>query len=104
MMALLNPRGSFQDGITVISVVAGQVPGPKYLLEVARAFLLTQDLDHLRALLALDEFRVYQITMDELEQRTQLHFPEAVKEAGQLTAVRGIAESKPLAALAEIEW
>lgn len=34
MMALLNPRGSFQDGITVISVVAGQVPGPKYLLEV----------------------------------------------------------------------
>lgn len=70
----------------------------------ARAFLLTQDLDHLRALLALDEFRVYQITLDELEQRTQLHFPEPVKEAGQLTAVREIAERKPLAALADIEW
>lgn len=70
----------------------------------ARAFLLTQDLDHLRALLALDEFRVYQITLDELEQRTQLHFPQPVKQAGELTAVREIAERKPLAALADIEW
>lgn len=36
MMARLKPRGSFHDGITVISVVAGQVPGPKYLFEVGR--------------------------------------------------------------------
>ncbi|WP_286166906.1 DNA/RNA non-specific endonuclease [Arthrobacter sp. AQ5-05] len=70
----------------------------------ARAFLLTQDLDHLRALLALDEFRVYQITMDELEQRTQLHFPQNVKQAGQLTAVREISERKPLDASTDIEW
>src|SRR5699024_1580869 len=33
----------------------------------ARASLLTQNVDHLRALLALDEFRVYQLTIDELE-------------------------------------
>lgn len=70
----------------------------------ARAFLLTQNLEHLRALLALDEFRVYQITIDELEHRTQLHFPTPVKEAGQLAAVREIAERKPLASLADIEW
>lgn len=70
----------------------------------ARAFLLTQDLDHLRALLALDEFRVYQITIAELEQRTQLHLPQNVKEAGQLTAVREISERKPLTALADIKW
>lgn len=36
MMARLKPRGSFHDGFPVISVVAGQVPGPKYLLEVGR--------------------------------------------------------------------
>lgn len=70
----------------------------------ARAFLLTQDLDHLRALLALDEFRVYQITIDELEERILLHFPDPVKQAGQLIAVRDLAERKPLAALADIEW
>lgn len=34
MMTRLKPRGSFHDGITVISMVAGQVPGPKYLSEV----------------------------------------------------------------------
>lgn len=58
----------------------------------------------MRALLALDEFRVYQITMDELEQRTQLHLPEPVKEAGQLATVRETAERQPLDASTDIEW
>ncbi|MFL4477639.1 DNA/RNA non-specific endonuclease [Paeniglutamicibacter sp. ORCA_105] len=45
----------------------------------ARAFLLTQDLDSLRAVLALDQFRVYQVSMGELQARTQLQFPEVVQ-------------------------
>lgn len=34
MTLRLGRRGSFHDGITVISVVADQVPGPKYHFEV----------------------------------------------------------------------
>jgi hypothetical protein len=70
----------------------------------ARAFVLTQDLDQLRAVLALDEFRVYQITMAELESRTLLHFPQAVHEAGTLPAVRAMSERKPLAVTSDIFW
>lgn len=36
----------------------------------ARACLSTQDPDQLRAVLAFNEFRVYQITIGELESRT----------------------------------
>ncbi|MGB9033643.1 MAG: DNA/RNA non-specific endonuclease [Paeniglutamicibacter sp.] len=70
----------------------------------ARAFLLTQDLDQLRAVLALDEFRVYQIIVAELESRTLLHFPQAVHEAGTLPAVRAMSERKPLAVTSDIFW
>lgn len=70
----------------------------------ARAFLLTQDLDQLRAVLALDEFRIYQITIEELESRTLLHFPQAVHEAGTLPAVRAMSERKPLAVTSDIFW
>ena len=70
----------------------------------ARAFLLTQDLDQLRAVLALDEFRVYQITIGELESRTLLHFPQAVHEAGTLPAVWAMSERKPLAVMSDIFW
>jgi endonuclease G len=70
----------------------------------ARAFLLTQDLDQLRAVLALDEFRVYQITIAELESRTLLHFPQAVQVAGTLPAVRAMSVRKPLAVTSDIFW
>ena len=70
----------------------------------ARAFLLTQDLDRLRAVLALDEFRVYQITIVELESRTLLHFPQAVHQTGTLPAVRAMSERKPLAVTSDIFW
>lgn len=70
----------------------------------ARAFLLTQALDQLRAVMALDEFRVYQITIAELESRTQLHFPRAVQESGTLPAVRAMSERRPLAATMDISW
>jgi hypothetical protein len=40
----------------------------------ARAFLLTQNINQLEAL-ELDEFRVFQVSVTELEQRTNLRFP-----------------------------
>jgi endonuclease G len=70
----------------------------------ARAFLLTQDLDQLRAVLALDEFRVYQITIAELEARTQLHFPQEVHQAGALPAGWAMSERRPLGTAGDISW
>lgn len=70
----------------------------------ARAFLLTQNLDHLEAILALDEFRVYQITVDELEQRTQLHFPSNLTDDSAAFLGIATAEREPLAATTDIRW
>lgn len=70
----------------------------------ARAFLLTQDLDSLRAVLALDQFRVYQVSMGELQARTQLQFPEVVQEAGTLPVFRTAARRKPLAYAEDGTW
>jgi endonuclease G len=70
----------------------------------SRAFLLTQDLVHLQALPNLDEFRVYQISVAELEERTQLRFPDAVARTGTLPTVRVAAEREPLASTTDIRW
>ena len=69
----------------------------------ARAFLLTQDLDQLRVALAFDEFRVYQVSVGELEQRTDLEFAESIQTADDLVAIRAQART-PLSAITEIEW
>lgn len=68
-----------------------------------RAFLLTQDLDQLRVALALDEFRVYQVSVGELAQRTDLKFAESIQTADDLVAIRAEARA-PLSAITEIEW
>ncbi len=47
-----------------------------------RAFLLTQDLDPLGALMVLDEFRLYQVDLTELEERTELLFSTMLHSAG----------------------
>ncbi|GAA1880369.1 hypothetical protein GCM10009715_28540 [Paeniglutamicibacter psychrophenolicus] len=72
----------------------------------SRAFLLTQNLDQLRALMDLDEFRVYQITLVELEDRTMLHFPEALHAADAPTTAttRAAGERMPLDSAAGIQW
>lgn len=70
----------------------------------SRAFILTQNLDHLRGILMLDEFRVYQITVTELEERTQLHFPELVQQTGKLASVRTLGERAPLDGTGDIVW
>lgn len=69
----------------------------------ARAFLLTQDLDQLRVALALDEFRVYQVSVGELEQRTQLEFAETLHLADDLVSVRTTARG-PLDSTVNITW
>ncbi|MCW4466852.1 DNA/RNA non-specific endonuclease [Glutamicibacter sp. MNS18] len=69
----------------------------------ARAFLLTQDLDQLRAVLALDEFRVYQITLPELEDRTQLRFPKVLHDADDFSADSLVAR-QPLDSRSDIFW
>ena len=50
----------------------------------ARVLLLAQDLGRLRVLMALDEFRVYQVTVTEAEERTGLLFPSTVHEDDEL--------------------
>ncbi len=74
----------------------------------ARAFLLTQSLDQLE-LLDLKEFKVYQVTLAELEQRSGLIFPEALKTAdgfaAHLAAVpEAAAVREPLTSLESIVW
>ncbi|NAZ17339.1 DNA/RNA non-specific endonuclease [Glutamicibacter soli] len=69
----------------------------------ARAFMLTQDLDRLRVFMALDEFRVYQISVAELEERTGLDFPAAVHQADDLVLAK--AEHRaPLDSVSGIRW
>ncbi|HZI70385.1 MAG TPA: hypothetical protein VFD60_04400 [Nitrososphaeraceae archaeon] len=46
----------------------------------AKGFLLTQNLDNLKAL-DLDGFRVYQLALSELEDRCGLEFSAALKSA-----------------------
>lgn len=72
----------------------------------SRAFLLSQELDQLRALPDLDEFRVYQIALPDLEQRTQLHFDQLLHDADlpSTATQRGLAARVPLESPADITW
>lgn len=74
----------------------------------AKAFLLTQSLNQLEAL-DLDEFKVFQVTLSEVEQRCDVRFPSALKDADSFAEALArrpeMAEQrKPLASLAEIRW
>lgn len=69
----------------------------------ARAFLLTQDLDRLQVLMALDEFRVYQVAVTEVEERTGLVFPAPVCDADDLVLTQSSVRS-PLNDTSEIAW
>ena len=72
----------------------------------SRAFILTQKLEQLRAILILDEFRVYQITLAELEERTNLKFPDTLHTADTPVATTRQApgDRKPLDRIADIHW
>ncbi|MGW5383228.1 DNA/RNA non-specific endonuclease [Nocardia sp. NPDC003963] len=69
----------------------------------ARGFLLTQNLNQLEAL-ELDEFRVYQVAIAEIETRTRVRFDEELREAGTFTAPEAIEQRQPLDAPTDIRW
>jgi len=74
----------------------------------AKAFLLTQNLNQLEVL-DLNEFKVFQVTLAELEQRCGFSFPSNLKAAdGFAESLRvrpeAIAERAPLDSLADIMW
>ncbi|WP_279630085.1 DNA/RNA non-specific endonuclease [Glutamicibacter nicotianae] len=69
----------------------------------ARAFLLTQDLDRLQVLMALDEFRVYQVAVTEVEERTGLVFSAPVHDADDLVLTQSSSRI-PIGETSEIAW
>lgn len=69
----------------------------------ARAFLLTQNLNALESL-ELDEFRVFQVKVAEVEQRCGLAFPEPVRAADTLLVPSSPDDRAPLGSLGDISW
>lgn len=74
----------------------------------ARAFLLTQNLDELE-LLELNEFKVFQVKLTEVEQRCGFTFPANLKTADGFAELlenlpETVAARQPLNSLAEIVW
>jgi endonuclease G len=74
----------------------------------AKGFLLTQSLDPLEAL-DLNEFKVFQVALTEIETRCGLRFPSALKDGdavGERLAAEPEAflERQPLESLADIDW
>lgn len=69
----------------------------------ARAFLLTQGLDHLEAL-ELDEFRVFQVGVPDVEARTGLLFPDVLRAADHLPLPESVGACEPLGSAADIRW
>ncbi|SDD07780.1 DNA/RNA non-specific endonuclease [Actinokineospora iranica] len=70
----------------------------------ASAFLLTQNLDNLEVL-DLDEFRVHQVSVAALEERTRLRFPDALREADTKPATAESTGPAPaLESLSDIVW
>ncbi|MFJ6784403.1 DNA/RNA non-specific endonuclease [Streptomyces yangpuensis] len=69
----------------------------------AKAFLLTQNLNQLEAL-ELDEFRVFQVALSEVESRGRFRFPAALRNADTLTVPESLAARAPLENLADIDW
>jgi endonuclease G, mitochondrial len=69
----------------------------------ARAFLMTQALDQLEVL-DLDEFRVFQVTVPEIEARTGLRFPDVVRAADTFVLPGLVGERQPLGSVDDISW
>ncbi|APX04092.1 DNA/RNA non-specific endonuclease [Arthrobacter sp. QXT-31] len=68
-----------------------------------RAFLLTQNLNQLEAL-ELDEFRVFQVAVREIQERTRLVFPENLRNADTFTAPESLQARDPLDRPGDIRW
>ena len=75
----------------------------------ARAFLVTQSLQGLRAASPLDEFTTYEVTLPDLAQRTALGFDDTLHTAAAAAADRGLVaalddEPRPVPELAAVHW
>ncbi|MEU4360197.1 DNA/RNA non-specific endonuclease [Streptomyces virginiae] len=69
----------------------------------AKAFMLTQNLNRLEAL-ELNEFRVFQVTLSEVEARGRFRFPAALRNADTLSVPESLAARTPLEDLSDIDW
>lgn len=74
----------------------------------AKAFLLTQSLNALEAL-DLDAFRVYEVTLGELEERCDFRFSDDLRKADGMVELlasqpEALVERKPLESLKQIRW
>lgn len=69
----------------------------------ARAFLLTQNLNQLEAL-ELDEFRVFQTSLTDIEERTGLRFPDIMRDADTVAVPEELGEHEPLGSIDDIQW
>jgi endonuclease G, mitochondrial len=74
----------------------------------SKGFLLTQSLDQLEAF-DLDEFKVFQVALTEIEARCGLSFPAALKAADAVgerlkRQPEALSQRRPLVSLRDIDW
>ena len=69
----------------------------------SRAFLLTQNLNQIEAL-ELDEFRVFQVTVAEIEERTNLQLAINLREADTFASTEATEERRPIEDPSNIQW
>ena len=67
------------------------------------AFMLTQNLDHME-LLDLDEFRVFQLSIADLEERTKVRFPDALSTSDSGVRIEAVGPQSPLENMSDISW
>ncbi|WP_079054051.1 DNA/RNA non-specific endonuclease [Streptomyces graminilatus] len=68
-----------------------------------KAFVLTQNLNHLEVF-GLEEFRVFQVTLGEIEERAHIRFPSSLHKGDKLVVSEAVGERTPLESLADIHW
>jgi endonuclease G len=69
----------------------------------SNAFLLTQNLNPFEAL-DVDEFRAFQVSTAELEQRTLLRFADALRDPDAFAPLPPVGDREPLNGTADIQW
>ncbi|MEV0414776.1 DNA/RNA non-specific endonuclease [Streptomyces sp. NPDC050448] len=68
-----------------------------------KAFLLSQNLVLTEAL-ELDEFRVFQVKLGEIQKRAHIRFPAAMAKADTLAVPESLEDRTPLESPADIDW
>lgn len=68
-----------------------------------KAFILSQNINRLE-ILELDEFRVYEVPLEEIEQRCSFMFDKVLMGSQKIEAMEDITKLKPLGSIKEILW